>query len=61
MNPLRKVLYTADAIVEGGRSGHGRTNDRRLDVPTEMGGAGGAGRNPEQLLQSGTPPVSKAR
>jgi Ohr subfamily peroxiredoxin len=57
MNPLRKVLYTADAIVEGGRSGHGRTNDRRLDVdldvPTEMGGAGGAGTNPEQLFAVG--------
>jgi osmotically inducible protein OsmC len=54
---LRNVLYTADATVEGGRSGHGRTNDRRLDVdvdiPTEMGGAGGPGTNPEQLFALG--------
>jgi Ohr subfamily peroxiredoxin len=57
MNPLRKVLYTADAIVEGGRSGHARTNDRRLevdlDVPTEIGGAGGPGTNPEELFAVG--------
>jgi len=57
MSALTKVLYAADAIVEGGRSGHGRTDDRRLDVdldvPREMGGAGGAGTNPEQLLAVG--------
>jgi osmotically inducible protein OsmC len=57
MSRLRKVLYTADAIVEGGRSGHARTNDRRLDVdldvPTEMGGAGGPGTNPEELFAVG--------
>jgi Ohr subfamily peroxiredoxin len=54
---LRKTLYTAEATVEGGRSGHGRTNDRRLDVdldaPTELGGAGGPGTNPEQLFAVG--------
>ena len=54
---LTKVLYTADATVEGGRSGHARTNDRRLDVdldvPREMGGAGGPGTNPEQLFAVG--------
>jgi osmotically inducible protein OsmC len=57
MRRLTNVFYAADAIVEGGRSGHARTNDRRLDVdldvPTEMGGAGGAGTNPEQLLAVG--------
>ncbi|MCU1468213.1 MAG: Organic hydroperoxide resistance protein ohrA [Actinomycetia bacterium] len=57
MSRLRSVLYTAEAIVEGGRSGHGRTNDRRvdvdLDVPTEMVGAGGLGTNPEQLFAVG--------
>ncbi|MDQ1478515.1 MAG: lipoyl-dependent peroxiredoxin [Actinomycetota bacterium] len=57
MSRLSKVLYTAEAIVEGGRSGHARTNDRRLDVdldvPTEMGGAGGPGTNPEQLFAVG--------
>jgi lipoyl-dependent peroxiredoxin len=52
-----KVLYTAEAVAEGGREGHARTNDGRidvdLDVPTEMGGAGGPGTNPEQLFAAG--------
>jgi len=30
--PLKRVLYTAEAVVEGGRNGHGRTGDGRLDV-----------------------------
>ena len=51
------ILYSAEAIVEGGREGHGRTSDGRLevdfDVPSEMGGAGGPGTNPEQLLALG--------
>jgi organic hydroperoxide reductase OsmC/OhrA len=29
---LQKVLYTAEAVVEGGRQGHGRTADGRLEV-----------------------------
>jgi len=49
-----KILYTAEAIVNGGREGHGRTTDGRLDVdlsvPETMGGAGGPGTNPEQLF-----------
>ena len=36
------ILCTAVATVEGGRDGHGRTSDGRLDVdlsvPEEMGG-----------------------
>ncbi|MDB5058308.1 MAG: Organic hydroperoxide resistance protein ohrA [Chloroflexi bacterium] len=52
-----KVLYTAEAVVEGGREGHGRTSDGRLDVklsvPETMGGAGGPGTNPEQLFAVG--------
>jgi lipoyl-dependent peroxiredoxin len=51
------VLYTAEATVTGGREGHGRTSDGRLDVdldvPTEMGGNGGPGTNPEQLFAVG--------
>jgi Ohr subfamily peroxiredoxin len=51
------VLYTAEATVMGGREGHGRTSDGRLDleldVPSEMGGAGGPGTNPEQLFAIG--------
>jgi hypothetical protein len=56
-NPLTKVLYTAEAITEGGRAGHSRTADGRLDlelsVPEDMGGPGGPGTNPEQLFAVG--------
>jgi Ohr subfamily peroxiredoxin len=52
-----KVLYTAEATVEGGRDGHGRTSDGRLDlelsIPESMGGDGGEGTNPEQLFAVG--------
>jgi osmotically inducible protein OsmC len=52
-----KTLYTAEAVVEGGRNGHGRTSDGRLDVdlaiPDAMGGHGGTGTNPEQLFAIG--------
>jgi lipoyl-dependent peroxiredoxin len=55
--PLRRILYTAEAVVEGGRAGHGHTSDGRLDlqlsVPEEMGGQGGPGTNPEQLFAVG--------
>ena len=55
--PLSKILYTAEAVVEGGRAGHGRTSDGRLDValsvPEDMGGQGGLGTNPEQLFAVG--------
>jgi Ohr subfamily peroxiredoxin len=52
-------LYTAIATTTGtGRaSGHGETSDGKVKVdfsmPTEMGGAGGAGTNPEQLVALG--------
>jgi Ohr subfamily peroxiredoxin len=53
---LQKVLYTAEAVVEGGREGHGRSVDGRLDVdlsvPEAMGG-GGPGTNPEELFAVG--------
>jgi osmotically inducible protein OsmC len=36
-----KILYTTEAVVEGGRAGHGRTSDGRLvvelSVPKEIG------------------------
>jgi len=52
-----KILYTAEAVVEGGREGHGRTSDGRLDVdlsiPEGLGGQGGTGTNPEQLFAVG--------
>jgi Ohr subfamily peroxiredoxin len=51
------VLYTAEATATGGREGHARTSDGRLDVdldvPVEMGGTGGPGTNPEQLFAVG--------
>jgi osmotically inducible protein OsmC len=52
-----KVLYTAEATVTGGRKGRGATSDGRLAVefssPTELGGDGGPGTNPEQLFALG--------
>jgi Ohr subfamily peroxiredoxin len=52
-----KILYTAEATVEGGREGHGQTSDGRLEVdlsiPESMGGKGGPGTNPEQLFAIG--------
>ena len=57
MNSEITVLYVAEATVTGGREGHGGTSDGRLDVdldvPKEMGGSGGPGTNPEQLLAVG--------
>jgi Ohr subfamily peroxiredoxin len=54
---IDRILYTAEAIAAGGREGHARTSDGRLhvelDVPTEMGGTGGPGTNPEQLFAAG--------
>jgi lipoyl-dependent peroxiredoxin len=54
---LVKVLYTAEAAATGGRTGHARTSDGRLEVdlssPAEMGGDGGPGTNPEQLFAAG--------
>lgn len=51
------TLYTAEAKVTAGRSGHGRSSDGVLDVklapPKEMGGGPGAGTNPEQLFAVG--------
>jgi osmotically inducible protein OsmC len=54
---LQKILYTAEAEVQGGRQGHGVTSDGRLEVdlsvPAEMSGDGGPGTNPEQLFAVG--------
>lgn len=52
-------LYIAEATTRGaGRNGgHGETSDGRLkadfSMPTELGGPGGAGTNPEQLVALG--------
>src|SRR5256886_14844817 len=55
--PYTTLFRSAEAVVEGGRAGHGRTSDGRLtvelSVPQEMGGEGGPGTNPEQLFAVG--------
>src|SRR5580698_6869106 len=54
---VEKVLYTAHAKATGGRDGKAASSDGVLDVklttPKELGGAGGAGTNPEQLFAAG--------
>ena len=56
-NRSEKVLYTAQATATGGREGRAVSSDSALDVqlstPKELGGAGGAGTNPEQLFAAG--------
>jgi len=51
------ILYTAQATATGGRTGSARSSDGHLDVALdtvkELGGAGGAGTNPEQLFAAG--------
>jgi Ohr subfamily peroxiredoxin len=51
------VLYSTSATATGGRDGRSTTSDGALDVPLstpkELGGAGGAGNNPEQLFAAG--------
>ena len=51
------VLYKTQAVATGGRDGHAETLDGSLKVdlstPKELGGAGGAGNNPEQLFAAG--------
>ena len=50
-------LYTAEAAATGGRSGHAKSSDGRLElnlsVPAGMGGDDGPGTNPEQLFAAG--------
>jgi osmotically inducible protein OsmC len=57
MTESKRVIYTAQAHVTGGRvAGRGRSSDGALEVdlrtPVEMGGSGG-GTNPEQLFAVG--------
>jgi Ohr subfamily peroxiredoxin len=51
------VKYTTSATATGGRDGRAATKDGSFDVklstPKELGGAGGAGNNPEQLFAAG--------
>ncbi|MCU4414849.1 organic hydroperoxide resistance protein [Acinetobacter sp. WU_MDCI_Axc73] len=54
---LEKVVYRAHAKATGGRDGQVISSDGvlniKLGVPKEMGGAGGAVTNPEQLFAGG--------
>ncbi|AJJ11743.1 peroxiredoxin, Ohr subfamily protein [Yersinia rohdei] len=54
---IEKVVYRAKAKATGGRDGRATSSDGVLDVklgvPKEMGGAGGAVTNPEQLFAAG--------
>lgn len=51
------VKYRTRATATGGRDGHSRTEDGKVDValstPRELGGPGGEGTNPEQLFATG--------
>ena len=54
---IDKVVYTAHATSTGGRTGTAESSDGALKLPLvtpkEMGGAGDAGTNPEQLFAAG--------
>lgn len=51
------VKYRTTAVAKGGRDGTAATSDGSFEVklatPKELGGAGGAGNNPEQLFAAG--------
>lgn len=51
------VLYRTSATSIGGRDGRSTVDDGSLEIklttPKELGGAGGAGNNPEQLFAAG--------
>ncbi len=52
-----QVIYKATVTATAGRDGRAVSNDGNLDVklttPKELGGAGGAATNPEQLFAAG--------
>jgi osmotically inducible protein OsmC len=54
---IEQVLYRAHAKATGGRDGRVVVPESNLDLklttPRELGGAGGAGANPEQLFAAG--------
>ncbi len=54
---IDKTVYTAHATSTGGRTGSTQSSDGAIQLalvtPRELGGAGGAGTNPEQLFASG--------
>jgi lipoyl-dependent peroxiredoxin len=54
---IDKAIYTAHATSTGGRTGTTESSDGAIKLalvtPKELGGAGGAGTNPEQLFAAG--------
>ncbi|KKB10453.1 organic hydroperoxide resistance protein [Devosia geojensis] len=54
---IKSAIYSAHATTTGGRTGQSRTDDGRLavtlDTPSQLGGNGGPGTNPEQLFAAG--------
>ncbi len=54
---VEKILYHANVTATGGRDGKAVSSDGILNVnlavPKELGGAGGAATNPEQLFAAG--------
>jgi lipoyl-dependent peroxiredoxin len=54
---IDKAVYTAHATSTGGRTGSTESSDGAIKLalvtPKELGGAGGAGTNPEQLFAAG--------
>ncbi len=54
---IDQAVYTAHANSTGGRAGTTESSDGAikltLSTPKELGGAGGAGTNPEQLFAAG--------
>src|SRR5690606_7491225 len=52
-NSVKKVLYTANVSVRGGRDGAAKSNDGRLDIKLSSPGTSGMGTNPEQLFAAG--------
>ena len=61
---LQSVLYSATAVVDGGREGHGRSLDARfvvdLSVPDSMGGSAEPGTHPEELFAVGYAACSRS-
>ena len=54
---IDKAVYTAHATSTGGRTGTTKSSDGAIQLalvtPKDLGGAGGAGTNPEQLFAAG--------
>ena len=53
MKTLDKVLYTARTHTTGGRDGHSKSDDGKLNVEQSHFAGSGKGTNPEQLFAAG--------